>query len=130
MKTKVLLFNLVLFSIIFLSCQTDIVNQPDKITLKSYVGSVTVSSKTNNKVSFIAKASWHNGCGKFSHFTSTKTDNVFDITVYGEQPKDAVCTLAIIEYDAPIEISIEESGKYTFRFWRSDATTLDTTITF
>lgn len=123
MKTKKLFLNLIL-SIMFLSCQDDY------IIRESPVLSVSVSSKTNDKVSFLTRASWHNGCGSFSHFTSTKTDTIFYITVFGKQPKDAVCTQAFIEFEAPVEISIEESGRFTFRFWESDTSTVDTTITF
>ena len=124
MKTKIIIFSSILFSLVFLSCQND------EIISKSPVVSVSILSTTNSKVWFSTKASWHNGCGSFSHFTSTKTDTIFNITVFGKEPKDAICTAAFIEFDAPVDIPVEESGRFTFRFWQSDSTTVDTTITF
>jgi len=130
MKTKSCYLILFLSSIVFLSCENDINKSPDVIINKSPVHSVSVSSITNNKVSFLAKASWPDGCGSFSHFTSIKIDTIFYITVFGKRPTNAVCTLAVIELDAPIDIFVGESGRFTFRFSSFDTATVDTTITF
>ena len=120
-----------ILSIMYLSCDSSTEdNLIEIVTAKSPVYSFTVISKTSNRVSFNAKASWHNGCGRFSRFTSSIKDSSFLITVYGGQVKDAMCTQAFIQFDAPIDIDITKSGKYSFKFWSSDSTTVDTVITF
>jgi len=120
---------ILLSSALFTSCQNS-TDENKIVNGKSPVLSISSLTKTTNKVSFVAKASWHNGCGSFSHFTSTKADSTFYITVYGKQPLNATCTMAFIEYNAPVEIVINGLGKYSFKFWQSDTTSVDTTLTF
>jgi len=133
MKIKYLQYSIIVISFIFvfLSCQnlSDEKNE-EIITQKAPVLSFAVSSKSNNAISFKTKASWYNGCGRFSHFTSTKTDSTFYITVFGTQSKNAICTQAFIEFDAPVTVSISGRGNYTFKFWQTDSTSIDTTIIF
>lgn len=126
MRTFVIFISIIFH---FTSCeQTEVIS--DDIVARAPVLSVSVSSKSNSHVQFTAVASWHNGCGSFSHFTAVLKDSDFLITVFGKQPKDAFCTQAFIEFDAPVEITVPQSGTYRFSFWQSDSTSVDTTITF
>ena len=127
MKTLALLTILLAFSITIFECNSS-TNNGEMLTLPSPVVSVTVSQKSTTQISFLAKASWHNGCGRFAYFDSTRTGFTYSIKVFGTQPKNAVCTQAFIQFDAPVAIKIPVSGSYTFRFWRSDTTSLDTTL--
>jgi hypothetical protein len=99
------------------------------LTLRSSVGSATVTSQSTSQVTFVAKASWHNGCGRFAHADIAQNASSFFITVYGTQPKDAVCTQAFIQFDAPVIVQIPSAGTYTFKFWQTDSTSYDTTWT-
>jgi len=89
---------------------------------------VVVTSKSASAVSLVAQASWHNGCGYFNRADVVSQANSFLITIYGQQERDANCTQAFIEFDAPVNIQIPSAGTYTFRFWETDSTTLDTTF--
>ena len=129
MKNYQFLLLVVLFSLCISACQNS-TDEGEIIIGKSPVVSISSTNKSGNNVSFIVKASWHNGCGSFSHFTSSQTDSTFYITVYGRQSKNAICTQAFIKYDAPVDITITGLGKYKFKFWQSDTTSVDTTITF
>jgi hypothetical protein len=122
--------SLLLTLVLCFTCSCNILSDDETASSKSPVKSISILSQTNNKVSFMAKASWPNGCGYFSHFTYSKTNSNFYITVFGTQPKHATCTLAFIEYDAPVDLTIDKAGTYTFKFWRTDSTSVDTTITF
>lgn len=96
---------------------------------KAPVLAVKVKSATGTQVTFTAKASWPNGCGSFSHFNSDRSgDSIYKITIYGREPVGAACTQAFIEFDAPVSIDVLKSGRYTFQFWLSDSSTVDTTI--
>lgn len=131
MKIQLLKRSLILFAVVLISCQNSTEgNNGEYASQRSSVASISVSAKTNKSIFFIAKATWHNGCGRFSHFTSTKSESTFTISVYGKQPKDAICTQAFIEFDAPVEIAISAAGTYTFKFWKTDSSSIDTTITF
>ncbi len=129
MKNYQFLLFVLLFSLGISACQ-NLTDEGEIVTGKSPVVTISSTNKSSNKVSFIVKASWYNGCGSFSHFTSSQTDSTFYITVYGRQPKNATCTQAFIVYDAPVDITITGLGKYRFKFWQSDTTSVDTTITF
>ncbi len=104
-------------------------NNDEHLTLPSYVNSAMVTSTSSSQVSFIAKASWHNGCGRFARADVTQNGLVFQIIVYGTQKKNDICTQAFIEFDAPVTIHIPSMGTYTFKFWRSDTSSFDTTFT-
>lgn len=124
MKTVTLVFSAVLLC--FLACK--ITESDEDLTLRSSVASAKVTSQSTSQVSFVAKASWHNGCGRFSRADVTQSASSFFITIYGTQKKNAVCTQAFIEFDAPVTIQVPATGTYTFKFWRTDTTSFDTTF--
>ncbi len=99
------------------------------LTLRSPVASAAVTSQSASEVSFLAKASWHNGCGRFARAEVTQNGFSILITVFGRQPKDANCTQAFIEFDAPVTFKVPSAGTYTFKFWRTDSTSYDITCT-
>lgn len=110
---------------LFVACDLGDTND-EKLVLPSYVHSLIVTSRAP---AFVAKASWHNGCGRFERADISRKDSIYSIRIFGSQKKNAVCTQAPIEYDAPASFSpILERGTYTFKFWRSDTTSLDTTL--
>jgi len=125
---KVLAVGFCTLCVVFVDCSlTDFGDE--LVVRRSYVGSAAVTQKATFQVSFIAKASWHNGCGRFSRAEVTQSASSFFITVYGMQKKNAVCTQAFIEFDAPVTVQIPTAGTYTFKFWRTDSTSYDTTLT-
>ncbi|MDE3057399.1 MAG: hypothetical protein KGJ59_05535 [Bacteroidota bacterium] len=89
----------------------------------------TVTAKTLSSVSFLAHAAWGNSCGRFSRAVVAKNGSVYSIKILGKQPKDAVCLAVVIAFEAPVTIGIFSPGTYTFKFWQSDSTTLDTPLT-
>ena len=126
-EMKIVAVGFVALLVIFVSCATDFGDE--MLTRRSYVASVTVTQQSASQVTFNAKASWHNGCGKFGRAEVVRSSSVFFVTVYGTQPKDALCTQAFIQFDAPVTVQIPIAGTYTFKFWRTDSTSYDTTLT-
>lgn len=127
MKAKLIITSILLYCFVILSCDTV---EQNIYKHKSPVVSFQVTSKKDHEISFMTQASWPNGCGTFSNAAVYKSDSNYKIVVYGQQEADAVCTTAFIEFDAPVNISISRRGTYSFHFWQSDTTYLDTTITF
>jgi len=99
------------------------------LILRSSVATATLTNQSTSQVTFLARASWFNGCGRFARAEITRNASSFFITIYGMQPKDAVCTQAFILFPAPVTIQIPSGGTYTFKFWRTDSTSYDTTLT-
>jgi hypothetical protein len=112
-----------------LSCTT--ATQSDEMVVEpSPVVKVEITEKSASRIRFLAKASWPNGCGSFSHVETRQNASDYSIKVFGKQPRDAICPQVIITFDAPVDFSISQAGSFTFRFWQSDLATLDTVITF
>lgn len=128
MRAPFLPLFILLSGLLFLSCQEPEDN-PKMITAKSPVTSIVDVTRTGGIVTAWVWASWPNGCGRYSHYEIFSADSVRVITVYGQQPEGAVCTQGIIRYLTGISIPSLPSGSYTFRFWQSDTTTVDTTFT-
>ncbi len=124
MKTLTFAISIVLLG--FGTCE--VTESDEDLTLRSSVASAKVTSQSTSQISFVAKASWHNGCGRFSSADVIQNASSFLITVFGTQKKNAVCTDAFIEFDAPVTIQVPVSGTYTFKFWRTDTTSFDTTF--
>ena len=116
----------VLVSILFSSCD-DIVSY-DTIQRKTRTLSIEKITKGSYSFSIVAIAEWHNGCGSFSHYTVLENQNDISITIYGEEPQNAICTQAFIQFEAPVEIIVDGPGEYSLHFWQNDSTSLDTTI--
>ena len=96
----------------------------------SPVNSIEISNKTTNSISFIAHATWYNGCGLVDHSEVVKNGSIYSIKVYGKQKNDATCTQALITIDAVVDIKNISAGAYSFSFWKTDTTSIDTTIIF
>jgi hypothetical protein len=96
--------------------------------------SPVVSQKVTEKLplmcSFMVRATWQTNCGRFSRVQLTTTGYVYSIKVFGVQINDTTCLAVPIIFDAEFGIGLDKPGIYTFKFWRSDSTSLDTTIAF
>jgi hypothetical protein len=122
---KTLSISLILL-LLFTSCSDGVsINSIKKIAPTIEVKDITSS---NHTVSMTAIASWGNGCGSFSHYLVDKNEYDINITVYGEQPSNAICTDVMISFEAPINIVLADTGIYNFRFVQTDSTFLDTTF--
>jgi len=95
----------------------------------SPVESIRMASKGASRVTFTAYASWGSSCGSYSRAEVGTTDSAFTIKIYGKEPKNAVCLAVMTTFEAPVTVFLPSPGAYTFKFWRSDSTSLDTTFT-
>jgi hypothetical protein len=104
------------------------INDPDLIIRDSGVGEIKNIDISSLNVSFIVLAGWTNSCGRLHHADIEKNASIYSIKVVGCQFKDDVCLEAMLPFEAEININVKLPGEYTFKFWRSESTTIDTTI--
>lgn len=121
------IYRLVILAGCLLSCEEP---EKDYIERRSPVGSFTVIDRSSSGVTFDAEAWWENSCGKFSRATVDRFDSVYVIQVFGREPNNSTCLAAMTPFHAGISLSGIVPGRYIFKFWRSDSTTIDTTFVF
>jgi len=64
----------------------------------------------------------------YSHTEQSRVGNTFSLRGFATPAQDAsLPAMSVIE--ATVNVSVGTAGSYSFRFWQSDTTTLDTTFT-
>lgn len=94
-----------------------------------YAEEATVESQGNLQVTFTVHSRWSNSCGRFSRFDIQRTDSIYSVKMFGQQPKGATCLTVITPIKGTETVQVLEAGTYTFQFWRGKDTPLDTTLT-
>ncbi|MBI9070851.1 MAG: hypothetical protein JEY94_04600 [Melioribacteraceae bacterium] len=116
---------------IFIMVSCDLTNLGDEdVFRKVPVLKITSIKRDAGKIEFEVNASYPNGCGSFSHSEWTQRVTNIDVAVYGKQKDGATCTDAIITIKGKVELNEPVSGSYTYHFWQSDSSSLDTTLVF
>lgn len=87
--------------------------------------SVSVSKQT---ISVLVTCELPNPCWKFVRIDYDKSGTTYDAKVFAAQTGERVCPQVIVYADVPLDVEVSGPGSYTFKFWRYDGTTLDTTI--
>jgi len=90
--------------------------------------SITVGQKADTLVSFSVIAWGSNGCTSFSHFVQSDSGKNIYIKLYGKSDAHAVCTDVLTSFTALISVIIAHPDTFTFHFWKSEASSIDTTI--
>ncbi len=68
-------------------------------------------------------------CWKSTYFVKNIKDGDVFIKTFAVSDGADVCPAVCVEYQIPINITLPVSGSYTFHFWKSDTSSIDTTIT-
>jgi hypothetical protein len=68
-------------------------------------------------------------CWKFVRFEDSMSEQTITTTVFAQRTTNGPCLQVISSIEAPVTLEVPSGGVYTFRFWRRDETTLDTTLT-
>jgi hypothetical protein len=104
-------------------------NEPtEMIERGSPVTRVISTTIQNQTVTLTLESWWSNGCGRFVRHEQQVSGNTVSVKVIGNEPKGAICTQNIISLQSVLTVPNLRSGSYRFQFWKSDSTTLDTTI--
>jgi hypothetical protein len=127
-KLFLFLINSSVLILLLYSCSTNS-DPTDLIVRSSGVGEIVNIDSSSPNVSFRVLAGWTNSCGRLHHTDVTVSGQTYNIKVFGFQTKDEVCLAVMTAYEADININVQMPGNYTFKFWKSDGATLDTTLT-
>jgi len=110
------------------SCSTT--NDSEELIIRSSsVSEIINIDNSFQNISFLVKAWWSNSCGRLHHADIVKSGESYKIKVYGFQKKEEYCATVITKFEAKVNINVQNPGQYTFQFWESDNSTVDTTIT-
>jgi hypothetical protein len=95
------------------------------------VDSIGVGQVDSTGAGFIVRAWWHDGCGRLSHNSIVRNGNSYSVAIWGEEyiNHGTACSQVMTSFRVPVAVTLPGPGTFTFRFWRTDSTTLDTTLT-
>lgn len=77
---------------------------------------------------FQIKSAFNSGCSEFSHVESASENNYRFVKFYQKRERDRYCTTEMVDTEIIWIADGLSPGQYKFHFWRSDSTSLDTTI--
>lgn len=100
----------------------------DEIRRPFPVDSISVNSVSNLKANFTAVSFCGSYCWKETYFEKSISGGDVFIKTFAVLDGSTVCPQVCVEYQTPIDISLPTSGSYTFHFWKSDTSSIDTTI--
>ena len=121
MKTIIHLFLLIILS----SCT---IFEDDEIKRQIPVDSISVNNISNLSVDFTASIFCGSLCWKNTYFEKKISGSDVFIKTFAISDGSSACPDVCVDYQTPIHISLLSAGSYTFHFWQSDTSNIDTTI--
>ena len=121
-------YPLITVALLFTACLTDSGEKlPEPQAVSAYAfQSVNISGRY---ISVIVRCVVPEPCWTFARTDRSKSGNIFAVTVFARRTTNDPCPQVLSSIDAPFDAAVESPGSYSFRFWRHDGTTLDTTLT-
>lgn len=99
---------------------------PDIIPVSAnLIKNANVSGRT---ISVVVVCETPNPCYCFTHTEHSRSANIYTVKVFARLTTNDPCIHIVGSIDAPFNVSVEGPGSFTFRFWRDDNTTVDTTL--
>jgi hypothetical protein len=102
--------------------------EEDDITSPIPVDSISVNNTSSLTADFTATIYCGSYCWKKTYFEKSISGNNVFIKTFAISEGSSVCPAVCVEYQIPINIDLQTSGSYTFHFWKSDSTSIDTTL--
>jgi hypothetical protein len=102
--------------------------EEDDITRPIPVDSISVNNTSNLTADITATIFCGSYCWKNTYFEKSINGNKVFIKTFAVSDGSSVCPAVCVEYQILINIALQTSGSYTFHFWKSDSTSIDTTL--
>ncbi|MDZ7715338.1 MAG: hypothetical protein U5J95_03915 [Balneolaceae bacterium] len=68
-------------------------------------------------------------CWELADYESSISNSEVVITIFGQRTTTDPCMQVVSSLEANVEITLPQNGTYTFKFFRYEGETLDTTLT-
>jgi hypothetical protein len=114
-----------LLSIILSSCNIFVDGEIKRLIP---VVSISVNNILNLPVDFTASIFCGSMCWKHTYFEKRISGSDVFIKTFAVSDRSSVCPAVCIDYQTPINISLQSTGSYTFHFWKSDTSSIDTAL--
>jgi hypothetical protein len=102
--------------------------EEDDITHPIPVDSIAVNNTSNLSVDITATIFCGSYCWKKTYFEKTINGNNVYIKTFAVVDGSKTCPDVCVYAETPLFISLPLAGSYTFYFWRSDSSSIDTTL--
>ena len=87
------------------------------------------SAKVSGRaISIVVRCVVPEPCWAFTRTEHSRSNNNFAVTVFARRVTNDPCLQVLSSIDASFDVIAEAPGSYSFQFWRSDGTTVDTTL--
>ena len=94
------------------------------------VDSIFVNSISSHSVHFTTTIFCGSMCWKNTYFKKRIVGEDVFLKTFAVLDGSSVCPAVCVEVETPINIILQSTGSYTFHFWKSDTSSIDTTIVF
>jgi hypothetical protein len=102
--------------------------EEDDTTRPIPTDSILINDIADLKVNFSAIIECGSMCWKETYYKSSINGDDVYIKTFAVTDGSAVCPAVCVETEIPISIKLMVPGSYTFHFWRSDTSSIDTTL--
>jgi hypothetical protein len=79
-------------------------------------------------ISFEIESAFNSSCGEYSHAEIRRSNFDLFVKFYQRRKRETVCATVMVPTRIRWRYNPVTAGEYRFHFWRSDSTSLDTTI--
>ncbi len=118
---------ILLLTFFSIGCLTDQgAKLPDSVAVP--VDSIKSISITGKTVSAVVWCTVPTPCWGFVRTDQTVSGNNVHLKIFARNTTNDPCIQVLGSIEAPVRVTVPSAGSYTFRFWRYNNTTLDTTI--
>jgi len=125
---KAHIMKLVFFLLSVLALYSCSIFEEDEITYTIPTDSISVKNSSNLTAEFTASNFCGSSCWKKTYFEKRITGDEVFIKIFAVADGSIACPAVCIYAETPASITLPSSGGYTFHFWRSDTSSIDTTI--
>jgi hypothetical protein len=119
------IFSILLLVTTLSSCS---VFEEDDITRPIPVDSISVKNILSLTADFTASNFCGSMCWAKTYFEKTINGNNVYIKTFAVVDGSKICPDVCVYAETPVSISLPSAGSYVFHFWRSDSTSIDTTL--
>ena len=101
---------------------------PDFMVSAAGPDSIKVESISGASVTFTAYSTVGDPCWTLSNLEQSRAGNNVSLKIFVKRDPKAICATVVSKLPIPIFLDLGTPGTYNFSFWRSDTSSLDTTI--